>query len=644
MRRFLKATAIMISVLVLLIAGALAALALFDWNHARDWISRKVHERTGRELIIAGNLDVRPFSLHPRVRAEQVRFENAHWGENRPMLEAKSVDFTFGLLRLLFEGQLVVPEVALDNAEVVLEREQDGRRNWILKPPDQTDEGRSPEILALVVNNGRLRVKDRISDTDVNLVLQSRPADPVYTLDLSADGRVRGVPLKVKGASGGLLSVADDQTPYPIRLAGTLGDAHATAEGTLTGLAGMQTVDVKMTLSGGNLAPLGDALKISLPHTKPYKLSGMLERRGPLWTFRQFQGSVGKSDLGGDFSVRTAGERPLLTAQLHSKSLDVADLGGFIGGRPGEPEKARASGKILPDMPINLDKLRRIDAHVKLVATRFQNRDRLPLDHLDATLKLVDGVYRLEPVVFGVADGSVNSVLTVDARSPRISADVTTSFRKLHLNKLIPATDKLDESIGAIDGRLKLAGTGNSAATLLGASNGRIDLYSGGGQVSNLLMEYAGTDFFEIFKFKVRGDQQIKLRCAVASFNVKDGLATSEAMVVDTDDTVIGGTGTLSLREETIDLTLTPLPKDMSPLALRGPLHVTGSFAKPAINLEKKTIARKVGAAVLLGLLNPLAAIIPLVETGPGKDANCSGLIASVEAAAKGQSVARAGK
>src|SRR6185503_9134561 len=318
------------------------------------------------------------------------------------------------------------------------------------------------------------------------------------------------------------------------------------------------------------------------------------------------------------------------------------DIGGFIGVRPGEAGQASSGGKILPDHPINMDKLRRIDASVKLVAARFQNQ-RLPLDNLNATLRLMDGMYRLEPVVFGVAGGSVNSVVTVDARSPRLSADVNTTFRKLHLNKLFPVTDKLDESIGAVDGRLKLAGTGNSPAALLGSSNGRIDMYSGGGQVSNLLMEYAGVDLAEIFKFKVRGDKQIKLRCAVASFNVKDGLASSEALVVDTEDTVIGGTGTLSLREETINLTLTPLPKDMSPLALRGPLHVTGSFAHPAINLEKKALVRKIGAAVLLGLINPLAAIIPLVETGPGKDAPCAGLVASVEAAAKGQKVARSG-
>src|SRR6185369_7712834 len=85
----------------------------------------------------------------------------------------------------------------------------------------------------------------------------------------------------------------------------------------------------------------------------------------------------------------------------------------------------------------------------------------------------------------------------------------------------------------------------------------------------------------------------------------------------------------------------TPLPKDKSILALRGPLHAGGTFANPKIGLEKGPLARKIGASVLLGLLNPLAAIIPLIETGPGKDANCGQLVAAVQASA-GQSGGKA--
>jgi hypothetical protein len=43
-------------------------------------------------------------------------------------------------------------------------------------------------------------------------------------------------------------------------------------------------------------------------------------------------------------------------------------------------------------------------------------------------------------------------------------------------------------------------------------------------------------------------------------------------------------------------------------------------------------LAIRVGAAVVLGVLaTPLAALIPLIETGPGEDSDCKALIASVK-------------
>jgi uncharacterized protein involved in outer membrane biogenesis len=619
--------------IVLLVAGCALALALYDWNHARGWIGKMVEKRTGRELVIAGDLKVQPFSLYPRVHAEHVTFANADWGENRPMLDARSIEFTFGLWKMLFGGRLVVPELKLTGADVLLQREGDGKRNWMLKPPEKTDEGRDPQVLALAVEDSWLRVKDRISDTDVNVAVHSQAADPVYGTDLVAKGRVRGVPLNMKGASGGLLRLMDDKTPYPVRVEGTLGDARATAKGTFTGAIGDADLDATMTISGGNLAPLGDVLKISLPHTKPYKLSGILERRGHKWSFRQFRGAVGQSDLSGDFNVDTGGERPVLTADMHSRVMDIQDLGGFVGMKPGEAHAAHAPGKLLPSEPYNLDKLRRIDAHVKLVAARFQN-EKVPLDNLDARLSIVDGVARLEPIVFGVADGKVTSQVKLDAREPTIATDLDTRFSKLHLNKLIPGTQRVDEALGALDGRLKLAGRGNSPASMLAGASGSTDLYSAGGKVSNLMLEYAGADIAEIIKFWMGGDQQVQLRCAVASFKVDHGIAASRTLVVDTDDTYIGGTGQLSLRDETLDLKLTPLPKDKSILALRGPLKVAGTFEHPTIGLEKGPLARKIGSSILLGLLTPIAAILPLIETGPGKDAPCAQLVAEVQAAA----------
>ena len=64
-------------------------------------------------------------------------------------------------------------------------------------------------------------------------------------------------------------------------------------------------------------------------------------------------------------------------------------------------------------------------------------------------------------------------------------------------------------------------------------------------------------------------------------------------------------------------------------------LNAGDVFSRQLLTESAKLIgdrkAARTGAAVLLGtLLTPLAAIIPLIETGPGKDSDCGELIASI--------------
>ena len=79
----------------------------------------------------------------------------------------------------------------------------------------------------------------------------------------------------------------------------------------------------------------------------------------------------------------------------------------------------------------------------------------------------------------------------------------------------------------------------------------------------------------------------------------------------------------------TCPVKVTPLPKDRSPLTLRVPFTVQGSFADPSVKPEMGKLLARGGGALLLGaLVNPLAALIPLIETGPGEDSDCSALMA----------------
>ena len=69
-------------------------------------------------------------------------------------------------------------------------------------------------------------------------------------------------------------------------------------------------------------------------------------------------------------------------------------------------------------------------------------------------------------------------------------------------------------------------------------------------------------------------------------------------------------------------------------LSLRGPINVAGTFRNPRVSVSSEVLLRG-GAAIALGVVNPLAALLPLIETGPGEDAHCSNVLAPVEPAVK---------
>ena len=86
---------------------------------------------------------------------------------------------------------------------------------------------------------------------------------------------------------------------------------------------------------------------------------------------------------------------------------------------------------------------------------------------------------------------------------------------------------------------------------------------------------------------------------------------------------MIYGEGSVSLRDEKLDLRLKPQPKDRSFLSLRAPLLVVGSFKDPEFRPDYKRVTLRGIAAAVLGSLAPPAALLAVFESGPGKDISC---------------------
>jgi len=153
-----------------------------------------------------------------------------------------------------------------------------------------------------------------------------------------------------------------------------------------------------------------------------------------------------------------------------------------------------------------------------------------------------------------------------------------------------------------------------------------------GGRVSELLVYMLNLDIPEVLRLLGTKNQQVELRCAVSGVAVKGGVATPDAFVVDTTESQVNVSGEVSLRDETLGLTVHPLPKKPSLFSLRTPIDLEGPMRHPKVHLHPGPIAARVAGAGLLAAVNPALAILPFIDTAPGKDTDCGALLAEAHA------------
>ena len=631
----------------ILALGIVLLLAFWDWNWFKPLVERQVEARTGRSFEITGNLDVDRFGWTPLVQVGGFRFGNAKWSKEPTMASADCLQLAIELRPLLFKREVRIPEIRLRNPRLRLEYGPNRAGNWTFGEPSTG----TTQYGALWIDNGRLRFLDAAKSTDIDVAVRSDMRDPASAAPpilAEGGGKWEGRKFDMHGRAESPIALQETTRPYRIDVHATAGATKAHARGTLLDPFRLRGFDLKLALSGRNLAELYPLVGIAAPDSPPYAFDGKFTREitptsrtgtkdtGNIWRYEDFTGKLGDSDLGGDAKFETGRARPILTANLVSKRLDFDDLAGFVGKAPGagagesattgqrkQAAQENASARLLPDTPYDLSKLRAMDADVRWKAQRINAK--LPLDDMDAHLFLDAGLLRLEPLNFGVAGGDIRSTIRMDARESPIRTRADMQIRNLQLAKLLPEVKLAREAIGRVGGDVKLSGSGNSIARMLGTANGDAALGIGKGEISNLLMEFAGLDIAEAVKFMVRGDQQIPIRCAFGDFAVKDGVMTTRSMAFDTTDTLVIGEGQISLRDETLDLRLRPRPKDRSLFSFRAPLVVGGTFKAPTFRPDMKRVGLRAALALTLGNIFPPAALLATLELGPGDDVQCGG-------------------
>ncbi|HEY0230203.1 MAG TPA: AsmA family protein, partial [Dokdonella sp.] len=346
-----------------------------------------------------------------------------------------------------------------------------------------------------------------------------------------------------------------------------------------------------------------------------------------------FSARVGGSDLGGTLTYRSGERRPKLTGNVDSTLLRFKDLGALVGADSAADKAARGdedvqpSGRVLPAEPFNVERWGATDADVHFTGKRVIRNEEQPISDVDTRIRMEGGVLTLDPLEFGMAGGSIAASLRIDSTTRPAQGKVQLDARKIELKRLFEKTDGLSTSLGEINGELKIAGKGRSIAEIFGSANGSANGLMTQGLVSETLMEEAGLNAANALLLKLRGDRQIRIDCAAASFSVNDGTAKADLFVFDTENALIDVQGTVNLRDERVDLTLHPQTKGLRVLSLRSPLHATGTFEHVDVGVDKKSLLLRGGGAIGLALVAaPVAALLPLIAPSGEAEKSCAPL------------------
>ena len=355
------------AVVVLAVGGGAIFVARFDPNTLKPRIIEAVKRATGRDLTLNGKIGLE-FALRPTIRVEDVAFANPP-GFSRPhMATLQSMELELGLLPLL-SHRIEIDHLLLIHPDILLETTAGGQSNWVMKPevsPEAAGGGKpgapsGPGVQTTVsvntirIKDGTIAYRDDVTGkvTAVGVPkLDARSASAGSPLRLAVDAVYNGAAFSLTADTGSLARLQDPAatSPWPVKLALTVGGAKLTADGSMT--QPLRGRGYHLAVSGTvpdatALAPLLQGVVLPPLHDVSFAAK-VADSGGEVPDVSALTLHVGASDMGGqvaglkieklDIDAATT-DQPMKVAA----AVRVGDLPLAVAGTFGPP------GLLLPD-------------------------------------------------------------------------------------------------------------------------------------------------------------------------------------------------------------------------------------------------------------------------------------------------------
>jgi uncharacterized protein involved in outer membrane biogenesis len=657
-------------VLVGLIALLVIVLGFFDWNLLRPPLARMITAQTGRPASIDGDLKVHLWSWNPSAEVNGLTLKNPPWADRDLMFSAKRITVSVSLGRLL-RGQIVLPQVALSEPTINLERDAKGRASWELgtkagTPKHATKPAKIPTIRRLLIEDGKLHVVDEIRKLTFSgslVAAEQAGKDDPSAFKIHCSGTLNAKPFRLD-ANGGPLLDLEPRKPYSFSTHITASDINLEAYVTVLKPFDLGLLDVKFVVSGDDLADVFYLTGLALPNTPKYRLSATVHVDGTQYTVDDVKGKLGSSDISGRGQVEITGDRPKLSAKLSSNTLNIVDLAPTLGKSapkatslsaahatsarpapksrkqptmpPAETAAAAAppdNGRLLPDADLQVNRVRGMDADVTYQAASVA-APKIPMKHVSFHLVLDHGLLTLDPLSFVLDSGKFSGKVQIDARNDVPVSDIDMRIADVDLGQFKSATMKQAPLEGSMEGRFQFHGAGSSVHKFASNADGSMSVVIPHGQISDVIAELTGINVLKALGVLLaKGQNQTEIRCGIVDFKAHQGSLNTTTVYVDTTNVLITGRGKIDLPDEQIDLALQGDPKKLRLLRVRSPIALRGTLSHPSVGIKADKLAEQGGVAAALGvLLTPVAAALAFIDPGLAKNKDCSTVLAQADA------------
>ena len=648
--------------LVLIVTGYII-VASYDYNKLKPRISRAVHEATGRELTL-GDIKV-GIGLRPSLEIEKVSFQNAPWGSRPEMAKIKHFEIQLALLPLI-RREFQFKRLILVEPDIFLETDLSGKSNLDFKPsekpkPPETkaeEQEKLPPLAfdAVRIEKGLLAYKDGQGGKTYSVKIDSLTAAfrmGERPIELDVQGMFNGRPFEVRGSAGPLAAVITPGKAWPVNLTAKVAGATVTVEGSITDVLREKGIDLTVNAGGPSIRKVAEFAGVTdIPDPGPFKLTAKVANPVGKINLTNLKASLGENDITGSLQLNLSGKKPQIVADLSSPKLDLRPLLGKTQGKPTEskqPAQSKNKGaKVFPNDPLPLDALKAVDAQIKMQAGNL----RIPgmvLTNLSTDVRLEKGDLTAKQVKFLISGGTIDGNFSLHPQGKDTTFLLNLKVDQLNVSSLLKELEVKPILEGKLDAEIALNGRGGSVAEWMAGLNGRAITVMGQGRLHNQYLDLLGVDLARsilrlINPFKT-GEDYTTFNCFVTGLEIKNGLAICSALVLDTNQISVAGGGDVNLKDESLNLSLHPLPKkgvgagelgkvSLSLGELSKPFKLGGTLAKPSLAIDTGQTLTAIGKAVGgVALFGPAGVLAALASASPDDKNPC---LTALESAQKG--------